>query len=100
MIKITVSEADKPSEPLMKLSEMLDSPYGTVFQQYIEGNPSKEFWISCGHSEKSLVNFWWDEEGGCHKLSTDSKKTLRLLKESIQAKRVDADLKLKLKVKK
>lgn len=100
MIKITVSEADKPSEPLIKLSEMLDSPYGTVFQEYIDGEPAQEFWISCGHAEKSLINFWWDEEAGCHKLSTDSKKTFIGFSTSVQVKRVDADLKLKLKVKK
>lgn len=100
MIKITVSEADKPSEPLLKLRDMFDSPYGTIYQQYAAGKPTKDFWISCGPCEKALINFWFDDEVGFHKLSTNREKDLKMFASHVKVKRVDGDLKLKLKFEK
>ncbi len=99
MIKITVSTVDNDTNPLISPSKMLDAPYGTIFQQYISGDPAKECWISCGPCEKSLINFWWDDETNCHKLSTDRKKALKEYTNAVKVRRVDGDLKLKLKVK-
>ena len=70
--------------------EMLNSEYGTVFEQWFEGKPQGEFYISCGHCEDSVINIWYDEEDGCHKLSTDNAKSLKGLVNSVMVRKIDA----------
>jgi len=100
MVKIKITESDKNTNPLINPCKMFDAPHGTIFQQYIDGEPAKEFWISCGTNEKSLINLWFDDEAGCHKLSTDRKKALREYEYHCKVRLVDGDLKLKLKLEK
>jgi hypothetical protein len=100
MVKIKITESDKNTNPLINPCKMFDAPHGTIFQQYIDDDPGEDFWISCGLNEKSLINLWFDDEAGCHKLSTDRKRNLREFSKDVKVRRVDGDLKLKLKLEK
>jgi len=98
-VEIEIVGATKESE-LIDLLEMHSYPYGTVFQEYMDGKPVNDYWICCGSCEKRLVNLWFDDESGVYRLSTDRKKDLREFRSGIKAMVIDAEINLTLKIKK
>ncbi len=99
MIEINL-EKNKSEIKLLKPSRMLDNlPYGTVFRQWFEGEPSDTFFLTCGHSEKRVITFWWDNESLEYKVSTDNKKSLREYVPSVKVFKINAEIKINLAVK-
>lgn len=94
MIEINIEKNESEIE-LLKPSKMLDNlPYGTVFQQWFEGKPSDTFFLTCGHSEKRVITFWWDDENREYKVSTDNKKSLRGYVSSVKVFKINAEIKI------
>lgn len=104
-VKIKINTTEKDTEDsLIDLVDMFDHTYGSVFQQYVDGEPSNEYWINVGVHEKRLVSLWLEDESegesNHYRLSTDNQKDLKQFREGIKALRVDAELTLTLKIKK
>ena len=74
--------------------EMIDNKfsYGTVFQQYSHGEPTKDFYINVGLNEKRVVQIWYNDENSEHRLSTDNKKDLRGFYPHIKVREIDAEI--------
>jgi hypothetical protein len=86
----------KPKEvsDLIDPVEMLDNKYaGMSFQQYSHGKPEKWFYRNCGHSEKSVVCVWYDDERKTYSFSAeDDKASLVSLNPHVKCKLVDYDV--------
>lgn len=91
---VTIEVASQQVGELIDPVDMLDNkfPYGTVFQQYYDGEPQREFYVHVGVNEKRVVSIWYDEEDKEHRLSTDSKKSLRNFVPSVKVRQIDADV--------
>lgn len=83
MIKITTNKTKKLPD-LIDPCKMLNTPHGTVFQQYVSGKPVQDFYISCGASEPSVVHIWDDSDDKTQRLSTDDLKSLRGLADHVK----------------
>lgn len=77
---------------------MLDNiwPAGTVFQQYVSGSPTKDYYITCGHHEDSVITIWYCDEDFRHKLSTDNIKSLSELLSHVKVQQIEAEINLEL----
>ena len=95
MIIINVSR-DNEVVDLIDPVEMINSPEGTVFQQYFNNKPTNQYYISCGVNEESLVQIWYDDEDGKHRLSTENKKSLKKLYDTVKVKKTDAVIEINL----
>lgn len=96
MIKIKVGR-DLPNEELIDPTDMINSPDGTIFQQYTNGKPTKDYYVSCGPAEKSVIHIWHDDDTRQHRLSTDDKKSLKELLDHVKVKVIDATLEINLR---
>lgn len=88
---------NEPNNELICPTKMIGSPYGTVFQQYHYGQPTKDYYISCGQGEKSIVHIWFDEDER-FKLSTDNAKSLGEFYKSVKVKEVNATIEINLTI--
>lgn len=86
MVKIKIKQKNTKKLDLLSPKDMLNTPYGTVFQQY-NNEPQNQFYISCGQSEPSVICIWY--ESGEYKLSTDNLKGLLEFYKHIKVKKVD-----------
>jgi hypothetical protein len=96
MIKIKVKKSDGG---LISPVDMLNTPHGTVFQQFFDGKAQKNYYVSCGHAEESVINIWYSDESKKWALSTDDKKSLLGLTSPVMVKKIDAELEIELNVK-
>lgn len=96
MITINITN-NKPDNELICPTEMIGLPYGTVFQQYHDGKPTKDYYISCGHGEKSIIHIWVDEND-MFRLSTDNAKSLGEFYKNVKVKEIDAIVELNLTI--
>lgn len=94
MIIINVTN-NQPSNALICPTEMIGSPYGTVFQQYHDGKPTKDYYVSCGQGEKSIIHIWFDEDER-FRLSTDNAKSLGEFYKNVRVKEIDATIEVNL----
>ena len=94
MIKITVNKSKTKPLDLIDPCKMINTPYGTIFQQYVSDKPVNDFYISCGHAEPSVIHVWYDEEDKNYKLSTDTFKSLKGLASHVKVLEVDATIEL------
>jgi len=95
MIKIKVKKSEGE---LIEPVKMLNTPHGTVFQQFFHGKPQKSYYVSCGHLEESVINIWYSKESKEWLLSTDDKESLLGLNLPVMVKKVDVDLRIELNV--
>lgn len=95
MIKINVSKK-KQKSPLIEPHEMLNSPHGTVFQQYFHGKPDNTFYVSCGTYEPSLITIWYSDEEQDYMMSTEDLRSLRELNPTVKAKKIKATVSITL----
>lgn len=95
MITIIVNEKEVDND-LIDPVEMIGSEYGTIFQQYFNGKPCKDYYISCGHAEKSVIHIWHHEEDEEYNLSTDDIKSLKELVNTVKVKEIDATIEINL----
>lgn len=95
MITIKVNEKQVDSD-LIDPVEMIGFDHGTIFQQYHNGYPCKDYYISCGHAEKSVIHIWYNEEDAEYNLSTDNIKSLKELVDAVRVKEIDATIEINL----
>lgn len=76
--------------------EMIGFDYGTIFQQYHNGHPCKDYYISCGSAEKSVIHIWYNDEDAEYNLSTDNFKSLKTLVDTVKVKEIDATIEISL----
>lgn len=96
MIEIKIKDTKNKKKKLLHPNEMLDTPYGTVFRQWFNNKPSDCYYMSCGHAEKSVVTFWFDDESGKYRLATDDAESLSEFNFSVRVQKIEADVKMKL----
>lgn len=96
MIKITIQ--NDTDNDLIDPCQMIDTEYGTVFQQYFKNKAQNHYYISCGHCEKSVVSLWYNDEEKKHQLSTDDIESLKELVKSVKVKQIDATIEITLAV--
>lgn len=89
MIEIKINKKDE-SINLIKPSEMINSKYGTVFQEFFKNKQGNSFFISCGIGEKSIIHIWYNDENKRYELSTDDKESLKQFVESYKVFEIDA----------
>lgn len=96
-MNITVKNTKKDSA-LIDPIRMLDNiwPHGIVFQQYVSGNPTKNYYITCGHYEDAVINIWYCDEECKYKLSTDNVKSLTEFLSHVKVKQIEAEVNLEL----
>lgn len=94
MISIKINSISK--EKLIHPVQMINSEYGTVFQQYFHSTPSNTYYMSCGNAEPSVVSVWYDDEDKEYKLSTDDAGSLSELTKETKVKKIDATIKIEL----
>lgn len=94
MIKITIQ--NDTDNDLIDPTVMINSEYGTVFQQWFKGKKQPVYYISCGHCEKSVVSLWYNDEEKKHQLSTDDIKSLKELAKSVKVKQINATIEITL----
>ena len=95
MIKITINNTKEDLDFIDPCS-MLNSEYGTIFQQWFNGKPMQDFYMSCGYAEKSMVHIWHCSENKCFKLSTDDLKSLKGLAKTVKVVKIDATVEINL----
>ena len=95
MIKIKVND-NTEDESLVDPITMVGTEHGTIFQQYHNGEPCKDYYISCGRSEQSVIHIWYNEENGEYNLSTDNFKSLKSLVDTVKVKEIDATIDINL----
>jgi hypothetical protein len=94
VITIKVSDKEVDSDFIDPV-EMIGFDYGTIFQQYHNGKPCKDYYISCGHAEKSVIHIWYNEEDE-YNLSTDDIKSLKELVDAVRVKEINATIEIDL----
>jgi hypothetical protein len=75
MINIIINKPQK-SYPFLPAEDLFDTPYGTVFQMYIDGVAQENFFISCGINEKRLIDIWYDDDNYEYRFSTSTRKNM------------------------
>mgnify|MGYP003526312992 CR=1 FL=1 len=95
MITIKVNDK-KRSNDLIDPCDMIGSPHGTVFQQYLNEKAEECYYISCGHGEKSVVQLWFSIEEDEYCLSTDNAKSLAELYDTVKVREIDATIEINL----
>lgn len=98
MINIQVKQEVK-TMALCHPIEMLDDkwPHGQVFQQYFTGIPQKDFYISCGGYEPSVVHVWLNDER-LYRLSTDNRESLLGLNATVLVAPIEANVSITLEM--
>lgn len=97
MIKININNT-KSGPKLIDPCEMINSAYGTIFQQYFNGIQSNDFYISCGLCEKNIIHIWYSEEDKKYQLSTDDLKSLKGLVDRVKVCAIDATIELNINI--
>ena len=92
MIDIVIRDGATPE--LLEPIAMLDSglPYGTLFRQYVDGEPEDTYYLTCGFMEKRVITLWYSEEERKHLLSTDNKNSLKELLPHVRVAQSDASV--------
>lgn len=97
MIKIKVND-NTEDELLVDPIAMINTEHGTLFQQYFNGKPCKDYYISCGHSELCVIHMWYSDEDGEYRLSTDDMKSLQGLVDAVKVKEINGLIEIKLSI--
>jgi len=90
MITININDDSELISPEL----MLDTEYGTVFQQYFHGKPEKDYYVSLGLSKK-VIHIWYNKEKNNYELIIDDRNTLKL-GGAIKVKKIDANINFQL----
>lgn len=87
MLEVIVNQPDGESR-LLEPSEMFEYDVGTVFQQYFHGKPDRTYYVNYGHNEPLLM-VWYNDESKMWCLSQETKKSIKGLNPTVQAKVVE-----------
>lgn len=94
MIKITIQ--NDTDNDLIDPTFMLNTEYGTVFQQYFKGKKQPIYYVSCGQNEKSVIQIWYCEVDEEHKLSTCDIKSLKEYTKEVKVQKINATIEMTL----
>jgi hypothetical protein len=101
MIKISIIN-NRPKSTMLNPIECWGAPHGMVFQQYFNGEPQKEFLIGAGMNERPISIWYSDDsmnpEDPSYRISSESKKELKMFSDSVKYVEVDAVIDLILEV--
>lgn len=96
MINIRVKHSK--NDDLLSPIKMIGSEYDTVYQQYSNDKPQKDFYISCGYGETSVIHIWYDEESKIYRFSTDDSESLNELASHVKVKEIQAEVNLEIDI--
>lgn len=90
MIKITIQ--NDTDNDLIDPTVMINSEYGTVFQQWFKGKKQPVYYVSCGFAEENVIQIWYNPEEDKHMLSTDDLKSLKQLVKEVKVQKINATI--------
>lgn len=93
MIKITIQ--NDTNDDLIDPTAMINSDYGTVFQQWFKGKKQLVYYISCGRNEENVIQLWYDIDEE-YRLSTDDIKSLKQLAKEVKVQKINATIEITL----
>lgn len=106
MIKIKLKNLESKPD-LMSPLKVLDNKwdYGTIFRGYHRGKPTKDFFITCGRGENSVIHLWYNDDevdiaaNRGFKFSTSDLEDLSEYVDTHKVYKIDADIKMEVLIK-
>lgn len=102
-ITIEVLTPPKKNAKMLDPIECWGTEEGRVFQQYFNGKPQREYLLGVGRCERP-ISIWYNDDSmdpdcPCYRLSSESKKDLKQLVDTVKYVEVQANVIITLEVK-